>query len=266
MSFSPRSFDCYLREVSRYRPIPREKEYALADRAKCGDKSALHELCNANLRFVVSVAKGYRKCNVPIGDLISAGNLGMIRAIERYDSSKGIKFISFAVWWIRLEILNLIGEVSRVVYIPASVRNDLYKIPRTIDKMEQSQKRYVSESEALESISYQSHTKDAQTAIAPVLHLDATPRNSSEPAVESVRGEDSLFNDELDVSSQLDAIAATLTERERDILIRCIGHNETLESVGGRHNLTKERIRQIKAKALKKCRISARMLRRCEII
>ena len=261
------SLDKYLQEIGREELISVEEEVELAQRIKKGDQEALEKLTRANLRFVVSVAKQYQNQGLSLPDLINEGNLGLIKAAEKFDETRGFKFISYAVWWIRQSILQALAEQSRIVRLPLSQVGSLNKINKALSKFEQENERMPSPEELAEildipreKISDTLRVSGRHVSVdAPFVEgednslLDVLPNNDSPNA------DSGLVNESL--NKEIERALSTLTERERDIVKNFFGigcQEMTLEEIGEKFNLTRERVRQIKEKAIRKLRNSAR--------
>jgi len=261
------SLDKYLQEIGKEELITVEEEVELAQRIKKGDRSALEKLTRANLRFVVSVAKQYQNQGLSLPDLINEGNLGLIKAAEKFDETRGFKFISYAVWWIRQSILQALAEQSRIVRLPLNQVGSLNKINKAFSKFEQEFERVPSNEELADVLEL---TKEK---IADTLRVSGRHVSVDAPFVD---GEDNTLLDVLaDTTSpytdraliaeslvrEIERALATLTERERDIikLFFGIGVQEmTLEEIGEKFALTRERVRQIKEKAIRRLRHTSR--------
>ena len=240
------SLDKYLQEIGKEELITVEEEVELAQRIKKGDQEALEKLTKANLRFVVSVAKQYQNQGLSLPDLINEGNLGLIKAAEKFDETRGFKFISYAVWWIRQSILQALAEQSRIVRLPLNQVGSLNKINKAFARFEQEHERTPSPEELA--------TVDAPFADGEDNSLLDVLVNPDSPNAD--RG---LINESL--STEVDRALETLTERERDIIkyFFGIGTSEmTLEEIGEKFDLTRERVRQIKEKAIRRLRHSSR--------
>ena len=261
------SLDKYLQEIGREELISVEEEVELAQRIKKGDQEALEKLTRANLRFVVSVAKQYQNQGLSLPDLINEGNLGLIKAAEKFDETRGFKFISYAVWWIRQSILQALAEQSRIVRLPLNQVGSLNKIYKALSKFEQENERMPSPEELAEildipreKISDTLRVSGRHVSVdAPFVEgednslLDVLPNNDSPNA------DSGLVNESL--NKEIERALSTLTERERDIVKNFFGigcQEMTLEEIGEKFNLTRERVRQIKEKAIRKLRNSAR--------
>ena len=261
------SLDKYLQEIGREERITIEDEVELAQRIKKGDQAALEKLTKANLRFVVSVAKQYQNQGLSLPDLINEGNLGLIKAAEKFDETRGFKFISYAVWWIRQSILQALAEQSRIVRLPLNQVGALNKINKIINKFEQEHERQPTPDEVAELLET-SKEKVADTQRVSGRHisidapfvegednslLDVLPNNDS-PSAD--RG---LINESLKM--EIERALSTLTERERNIIKYFFGigcQEKTLEEIGETFNLTRERVRQIKEKAIRRLKSSGR--------
>jgi RNA polymerase primary sigma factor len=261
------SLDKYLQEIGKEELITVEEEVELAQRIKKGDQVALEKLTRANLRFVVSVAKQYQNQGLSLPDLINEGNLGLIKAAEKFDETRGFKFISYAVWWIRQSILQALAEQSRIVRLPLNQVGSLNKINKAFSKFEQEHERKPSPEELADSLELPADK------VADTLRVSGRHVSVDAPFVD---GEDNSLLDVLvnndspnaDRSLIMESLAkeihralATLTERESDIirLFFGIGCQEmTLEEIGERFGLTRERVRQIKEKAIRRLRHTSR--------
>jgi len=261
------SLDKYLQEIGKEELITVEEEVELAQRIKKGDRDALEKLTRANLRFVVSVAKQYQNQGLSLPDLINEGNLGLIKAAEKFDETRGFKFISYAVWWIRQSILQALAEQSRIVRLPLNQVGSLNKINKAFSKFEQENERQPSPEELAEVLDLPKEKVSDTLRVsgrhvsvdAPFVDgednslLDVLPNNDS-PNADKL-----LLNESL--TREIERSLATLTERERDIikLFFGIGIQEmTLEEIGEQFGLTRERVRQIKEKAIRRLRHTSR--------
>ena len=261
------SLDKYLQEIGKEDLITVEEEVELAQRIRKGDQRALEKLTRANLRFVVSVAKQYQNQGLSLPDLINEGNLGLIKAAEKFDETRGFKFISYAVWWIRQSILQALAEQSRIVRLPLNQVGSLNKINKAFSRFEQEHERRPSPEELAETLDLPAEK------VADTLRVSGRHISVDAPLVE---GEDNslldvLVNDDSPVadktlineslSTEVERALATLTERERDIIRLFFGINcqeMTLEEIGEKFGLTRERVRQIKEKAIRRLRHSSR--------
>jgi RNA polymerase primary sigma factor len=261
------SLDKYLQEIGREELISVEEEVELAQRIKRGDQEALERLTRANLRFVVSVAKQYQNQGLSLPDLINEGNLGLIKAAEKFDETRGFKFISYAVWWIRQSILQALAEQSRIVRLPLNQVGSLNKINKALSRFEQEHERIPS-SEELSAVLQLPREKIADTLRVAGRHVsvDAPFVDGEDNSLldvlvnnDSPNADRGLINESL--SREVDRALSTLTERERDIVKYFFGIGApemTLEEIGEHFGLTRERVRQIKEKAIRRLRHSTR--------
>lgn len=261
------SLDKYLQEIGREELIGVEEEVELAQRIRKGDQKALEKLTKANLRFVVSVAKQYQNQGLSLPDLINEGNLGLIKAAEKFDETRGFKFISYAVWWIRQSILQALAEQSRIVRLPLNQVGSLNKINKALSKFEQDNERMPSPEELAEILDI------PRDKIADTLRVSGRHVSVDAPFVD---GEDNSLLDVLvnndspnadkglvneSLNKEIERALSTLTERERDIVKDFFGigtQEMTLEEIGEKFGLTRERVRQIKEKAIRRLRHSNR--------
>jgi len=267
-SNSDGSLDQYLREISQYSLIDREEEARLARGIRAGDEEALNQLVRANLRFVVSVAKKYQNQGVPLSDLINEGNVGIIRAAHKFDETKGIKFISYAVWWIRQAILQALAEQSRIVRVPLNRAGALHRIGRRTSALLQELGREPTVEEVAHDLNLSEDEVARTLAISQShLSLDApmAPGEDSRlldylPDQFSPGPEDETWEHALRESVE-DALSS-LKEREARILRLYFGLDDqepmTLEEIGTLLGITRERVRQIKEKALERLRHASR--------
>ena len=255
------SLDKYLQEIGREELVSPEEEVELAQRIRKGDQEALEKLTRANLRFVVSVAKQYQNQGLSLPDLINEGNLGLIKAAEKFDETRGFKFISYAVWWIRQSILQALAEQSRIVRLPLNQVGSLNKINKALSKFEQENERQPSSEELSEMIDV---PKDK---ISDTLRVSGRHVSVDAPFVE---GEDNSLLDVLpnddspmadrglvneSLNTEIERALSPLSSREREIIKSFFGigcQEMTLEEIGERLDLTRERVRQIKEKAIRK--------------
>ena len=262
------SLDKYLQEIGREELISVEEEVELAQRIKKGDQEALEKLTRANLRFVVSVAKQYQNQGLSLPDLINEGNLGLIKAAEKFDETRGFKFISYAVWWIRQSILQAIAENSRIVRLPANQLGALNKIKTEQSRLEQELERPPSEEELADmldipeekiksilGISGRHISIDAPlVADEDVNFVDVLP-NEDTPPTDSALMQESL-------SQEIERALSTLTEYEREVIKMYFGigmpHALSLDEIAMKFGLTRERVRQIKEKGIKRLRVSSK--------
>ncbi len=261
------SIDKYLQEISREELITAEEEVELAQRIRNGDNEALQKLARANLRFVVSVAKQYQNQGLSLPDLINEGNLGLIKAASKFDETRGFKFISYAVWWIRQSILQALAEQARVVRLPLNQIGSLNRMKQTFAKLEQEFGRTPTAQEisSVLEISKETVTKtmmlqgkhisvdapfaeDDDNSLLDVMHNDNTPKTDHVLMKESLMEE-------------IERLLSTLSSREKGIIKHSFGINAqelTLDEIGKKYNLTKERVRQIREKALLHLRTSSK--------
>ena len=261
------SLDKYLQEIGREPLIPVDEEVELARRIRNGDRAALEKLVKANLRFVVSVAKQYQNQGLSLPDLIDEGNLGLIKAAEKFDETRGFKFISYAVWWIRQSILQALAEQSRIVRLPLNQVGSLNKINKAYKRFEQEHERKPSAEELAELLDI------PVDKIADTLKMSGRQVSVDAPFVEgednslidvmvnedSPNADHTLINESL--SREIDRALATLTPREADIIRKFFGigvPEKTLEEIGIEFRLTRERVRQIKEKAIRRLKASSR--------
>ena len=263
-----RSLSKYLEEIGQYEPLDPKDEISLAQRVKQGDRLALKKLTEANLRFVVSVAKDYQGQGLPLTDLINEGNLGLIKAAERFDETRGFKFISYAVWWIRQSILQALAEHSRIVRLPLNRVGTISKISKTSDRLEQKLERTPTEREIAKELDMAPEEVADAIRISKRHHsLDAPfqeeEKNSLMDVIEDEHQDDpdfDLMSDSLkkEIRSALD----TLKDREREVIRMYFGIDReyalTLNEIGEEFNLTRERVRQIKEKAIKRLQHKSR--------
>ena len=262
------SLDKYLQEIGKVDLITAEEEVELAQRIKAGDEIALEKLTKANLRFVVSVAKQYQNQGLTLPDLINEGNLGLIKAAQRFDETRGFKFISYAVWWIRQSILQALAEQSRIVRLPLNKIGSINKINKTYAFLEQSHERPPSAEEIANELDMTiNDVKESMKNSGRHVSMDA-------PLVE---GEDSNLYDVLrsgespnpdkeliheSLRTEIERALETLTPREADVVRLYFGlgnqHPMTLEEIGETFDLTRERVRQIKEKAIRRLKHTTR--------
>ena len=261
------SLDKYLQEIGKEDLITVEEEVELAQRIKKGDRIALEKLTKANLRFVVSVAKQYQNQGLSLPDLINEGNLGLIKAAEKFDETRGFKFISYAVWWIRQSILQALAEQSRIVRLPLNQVGSLNKINKAFSKFEQEYERKPSSSELAETLDLpKEKIEDTLRISGRHVSVDAPFQEGEDNSLlDVIENNDSPKADKVlikeSLSKEIDRALATLTERERDILRYFFGIGViemTLEEIGDSFGLTRERVRQIKEKAIRRLRHTSR--------
>ncbi len=262
------SLDKYLQEIGKVELITADEEVALAQRIKQGDRIALEKLTKANLRFVVSVSKQYQNQGLSLPDLINEGNLGLIKAAQRFDETRGFKFISYAVWWIRQSILQALAEQSRIVRLPLNKIGSINKINKAYAKLEQRHEREpkadeiaslleITENEVKESM------KNAGRHIsmdAPLVQDEDNNMYDVLKSDESSTPESQLLYESL--KKEIERAISTLTPREADVVRLYFGLNSkhplTLEEIGEKFGLTRERVRQIKEKAIRRLRHTSR--------
>ena len=256
------SLDKYLHEIGKVELLSAEKEVELAKRIKKGDREALETLIKANLRFVVSVSKQYQNQGLSLPDLINEGNLGLIKAAERFDETRGFKFISYAVWWIRQSILQALAEQARIVRLPLNKIGSINKINKAFNKLEQEFQREPTAEEIAATMELKPDLIEDSMNFSNVhVSMDAPLRDEEGNTMYDVMlNEDSPLPDEelMDSSlrQEIERSLATLGEREAEILRYYFGlkgyQQHTLEEIGDEFGLTRERVRQIKEKAIKK--------------
>ncbi len=261
------SLDKYLQEIGKEDLITVEEEVELAQRIRKGDQEALEKLTKANLRFVVSVAKQYQNQGLSLPDLINEGNLGLIKAAEKFDETRGFKFISYAVWWIRQSILQALAEQSRIVRLPLNQVGSLNKINKAFARFEQEHERVPSPEELAQELELpKEKVTDTLRVAGRHISVDAPFADGEDNSLldvlvnpDSPNADRGLINESL--ATEVDRALETLTERERDIIryFFGIGCSEmTLEEIGEKFDLTRERVRQIKEKAIRRLRHSSR--------
>ena len=257
------SLDKYLQEIGHEELISVEEEVELAQRIRKGDRKALERLTKANLRFVVSVAKQYQNQGLSLPDLINEGNLGLIKAAEKFDETRGFKFISYAVWWIRQSILQAIAEQSRIVRLPLNQVGSVNKINRALNKFEQEHERRPSAEEIANKIDLpEEKVVDAMKVSGRHISVDAPFVDGEDNSLLDVLGnsdapmaDNSLVLESL--RSEIERALLTLNDRERNIIEAFFGIGQpemTLEEIGDKYGLTRERVRQIKEKAIRRLR------------
>ena len=262
------SLEKYLQEIGREELITAEEEVRLARKIKEGDQNALDRLTKANLRFVVSVAKQYQNQGLSLPDLINEGNLGLIKAAKRFDETRGFKFISYAVWWIRQSILQALAEQSRIVRLPLNQVGSLNKISKAYSKLEQEFEREPSPEELAKVLDIPTEKiADTMRVSGKHVSMDAPFVQGEDNSLldvlensDSPRADGLLMNESL--QKEIDRSLSTLTEREREVIRLFFGigmnHGLTLEEIGAKFDLTRERVRQIKEKAIRRLRHKSR--------
>ncbi len=263
------SLDKYLQDIGKEELITAEMEVELAKRIKQGDQWALEKLTRANLRFVVSVAKQYQNQGLTLPDLINEGNLGLIKAAQKFDETRGFKFISYAVWWIRQSILQALAEQARIVRLPLNQVGSLNKINKAFSKLEQEYERKPSAEELAEILEVpEDKVKESMKVAGRHVSMDA-PLSSSEDGGtlmdvmangDSPNADKQLLAESL--QKEIERSLSTLTDKEKEIIRLFFGigmnHGLTLEEIGTKFNLTRERVRQIKEKAIRRLRHTSR--------
>lgn len=261
------SLDKYLHEIGKVDLITAEEEVILAQKIREGDQVALERLTKTNLRFVVSVAKQYQNQGLTLGDLINEGNLGLIKAAKRFDETKGFKFISYAVWWIRQSILQAIAEQSRIVRLPLNQVGSLSKISKAFSKLEQEFEREPSPEELADTLETTvEKISDTLSNSGRHVSMDAPFVTGEENTLLDVldnheaKTDSNLINESL--AEEIRRSLSSLTEREREIVVLFFGLGSnspfSLEEIGEKFDLTRERVRQIKDKALQRLRHTSR--------
>jgi len=262
------SLDKYLQDIGKEELISAEEEVLLAQRIRQGDQQALEKLCKANLRFVVSVAKQYQNQGLSLPDLINEGNLGLIKAAQRFDETRGFKFISYAVWWIRQSILQALAEQSRIVRLPLNQVGSLNKIKKESSRLEQKFERPPSPDEIAKALEIPEYKIDAALKISTrYISMDA-PLSEDEDMkfIDIFVDEDTPVTDaglmRESLAREIQRSLSTLTDKERDVVNLYYGigmnHGLTLEEIGAKFDLTRERVRQIKEKAIRRLKHTSR--------
>ena len=262
------SLDKYLQDIGKEELISAEEEVLLAQRIRQGDQMALEKLCKANLRFVVSVAKQYQNQGLSLPDLINEGNLGLIKAAQRFDETRGFKFISYAVWWIRQSILQALAEQSRIVRLPLNQVGSLNKIKKESSRLEQKFERPPSAEEIAEALEIPDYKIDAALKISTrYISMDAPLSDDEDKKfIDVFVDEDTPVTDaglmRESLAREIQRSLSTLTEKERDVVNLYYGigmnHGLTLEEIGAKFDLTRERVRQIKEKAIRRLKHTSR--------
>jgi RNA polymerase primary sigma factor len=262
------SLDKYLQEIGKVDLITAEEEVELAQKIRAGDQRALEKLTNANLRFVVSVAKQYQNQGLTLPDLINEGNLGLIKAAQRFDETRGFKFISYAVWWIRQSILQALAEQSRIVRLPLNKIGSLNKINREASRLEQNYERGASAEEIAASLGVTKNEVEAAlrhmgkhlSLDAPLVEGEDSNRYDVLDSDESPRPDEGLMIESL--RNEIERSLQTLTSKEADVIRLFFGLGgqtpHTLEEIGEKFELTRERVRQIKEKAIRRLKHTSR--------
>ena len=266
------ALDKYLQEIGHEELLSVEEEVVLAQRIKNGDREALEKLTKANLRFVVSVAKQYQNQGLSLSDLINEGNLGLIKAAEKFDEKRGFKFISYAVWWIRQSILQAIAEHSRIVRLPLNQVGSVNKINKMLSKFEQENERRPSIDEIAEGVDLpEDKIEDAMKVQARHISVDAPfADGDNNSLLDVLPNEDAAMADKMllleSLRDEIKRALQILNDRERKIIEAFFGIDQpemTLEEIGTKYGLTRERVRQIKEKAIRRLRnnTKSRLLR-----
>ncbi|MCK9202918.1 MAG: RNA polymerase sigma factor RpoD/SigA [Bacteroidales bacterium] len=262
------SLDKYLVDIGKEELISADEEVQLAQRIRQGDQAALEKLCKANLRFVVSVAKQYQNQGLSLPDLINEGNVGLIKAARRFDETRGFKFISYAVWWIRQSILQALAEQSRIVRLPLNQVGSLSKMSKATVKLEQRFERPPSLKELATELEIpEQKVADTIRMSTRIVSMDAPiDQDEDTKMIDVFVSEDSPNTDEPliheSLALEIQRSLSTLTEKERGIINMFYGigvpHSYTLEEIGAIYDLTRERVRQIKEKAIRRLKHSSR--------
>lgn len=258
----------YFNEISREELLTADQEVDLARRIKQGDQQALEKMVRANLRFVVSVAKQYHHGSMPLNDLINEGNVGLIKAARMFDETKGFKFISYAVWWIRQSIMEALNDHSRIVRIPSNKIGELSKINQAVSKIEQKFEREPTTDELADFLGVNPEDiKNTNTAAIRQSSLDAPFDEGEDGSLYDVmrnadaENSDALLADKDSLRTELERLLSTLVDREREVIRRFFGigfdYSLSLEDIAEDLGLTRERVRQIKESALRKLRSHA---------
>jgi RNA polymerase primary sigma factor len=262
------SLDKYLQEIGKVELITAEEEVALAQRIKQGDRAALEKLTKANLRFVVSVSKQYQNQGLSLPDLINEGNLGLIKAAQRFDETRGFKFISYAVWWIRQSILQALAEQSRIVRLPLNKIGSINKINKAYARLEQEFEREPNAEEIAEELEVtETEVKESMKNAGRHVSMDAPLIQDEENNMYDVLRSEEAITPETELlyeslRKEIDRAISTLTQRECDVVKLYFGlngsHPMTLEEIGEKFDLTRERVRQIKEKAIRRLKHNSR--------
>ena len=263
------SLDKYLQDIGKEELITADEEVELARKIKQGDQLALEKLTRANLRFVVSVAKQYQNQGLTLPDLINEGNLGLIKAAQKFDETRGFKFISYAVWWIRQSILSALAEQARIVRLPLNQVGSLNKINKAFSRLEQEFERPPSAEELAESLEVpEDKIKESMNVSGRHISMDAplSANDDGGTLMDVMANHDSPKADTLlmaeSLQREIERSLSTLTDKEREIIRLFFGigmnHGLTLEEIGSKFNLTRERVRQIKEKAIRRLRHTSR--------
>ncbi|MCQ2306661.1 MAG: sigma-70 family RNA polymerase sigma factor [Bacteroidales bacterium] len=262
------SLDKYLQEIGKVELITADEEVELAQRIRQGDRAALEKLTKANLRFVVSVSKQYQNQGLSLPDLINEGNLGLIKAAQRFDETRGFKFISYAVWWIRQSILQALAEQSRIVRLPLNKIGSINKINKTYAKLEQEFEREPNAEEIAEVLDLtEAEVKESMKNAGRHVSMDAPLVQDEDNNMYDVLKSDEVVTPETELlyeslRKEIDRAISTLTQREQDVVRLYFGlnggHPMTLEEIGEKFDLTRERVRQVKEKAIRRLKHTSR--------
>jgi RNA polymerase primary sigma factor len=262
------SLDKYLNEIGKVELLTPDEEISLAKQIRNGDQEALEKLTKANLRFVVSVAKQYQNQGLTLGDLINEGNLGLIKAAKRFDETRGFKFISYAVWWIRQSILQALAEQSRIVRLPLNRVGTLNKIGKAFNNLEQEFEREPTPSEIAQELEMDvKDISDSMKISGRHISMDAPFNQGEENRLYDVIENDQLPKPDYQLMTEslkleIERALSSLSTREAEVIKLYYGlnnaHSMTLEEIGERFNLTRERVRQIKEKAIRRLRHASR--------
>jgi RNA polymerase primary sigma factor len=262
------SFNLYLKDIAKFKPLKRQEEHDLIITVKKGDQNAMKRLVEANLRFVVSVAANYRNQGMPISDLVNEGNIGLIRAAKRFDETKGFKFISYAVWWIRQAILQAMSEQSRITKLPLNRVSTIHNVGKIVSKLEQQLRRYPTSEEIARYLKIdESDVREAFVIGSGHSSLDSPFDNQEDGSLmDLVASEQTPSPDEsIDgyfLGGELLKLLTTLKKREGEVIRLYFGigceRNHTLEEIAVKYDLTRERIRQIKERAIKRLKHPSR--------
>ena len=263
------SLEKYLQEIGKVDLLKPDDEVELAQRIRQGDQAALEKLTKANLRFVVSVSKQYQNQGLSLSDLINEGNLGLIKAAQRFDETRGFKFISYAVWWIRQSILQALAEQSRIVRLPLNKVGSLNKINKAFSQLEQEFEREPTAEELAELLELQTSEVETTLSVASRhVSMDAPFVNGEDNSLLDVLENDNISNTDAGLEytdslrGEIERSLSTLSERQKDVIKLYFGigvdHPMSLEDIGAQFDLTRERVRQIKDKAINKLRTTSR--------
>lgn len=263
-----KSLDKYLNEISKVPMIDAQEEVELARRIREGDQAALEKLVNANLRFVVSVSKQYQNQGLTLGDLINEGNMGLIKAAKRFDETRGFKFISYAVWWIRQSILQALADQSRIVRLPLNKVGSLGRITQAAARLEQELEREPTPEEIAEHLQIPlTEVENALRSSGRHLSIDAPLAEGEDNTLLGVLDQNDEPNPDMplineSLQNEINRVISTLSDKERDVLKYYFGLDgnpaHTLEDISEKVGLTRERVRQIKEKALRRLRKSSK--------